>query len=115
MNAGPWGKPAHPCTRAPHWYTVDQQNSSNFLKSGSVLGDPGGLRPVLADRGELGLSVAGGYLHYHLIFVSLIVWQAHHMGEFAFAAAAAAGVLPQLQIGLWLMFWDTVRAERTVG
>jgi len=91
-----------------HWYTVDQQNSSNFLEIGIQL-----LAILVVfglywlDRGELAYLWLGLICIISLIFVSLIVVASYTtwVSSRSLLLPLLAGVLPQVQIGLWLMFW----------
>lgn len=98
-----------------HWYIVDQQESSNFLEIGIQL-----LAIVVVfglywlDHGELAYLWLGLICTISLIFVSLIVVQSYTTWVGS-RSLSVFGVLPPLQIGLWLMFWGYwFRLERTV-
>jgi Stage II sporulation protein E (SpoIIE) len=101
-----------------HWYIVDQQESSNFLEIGFQL-----LAILVVfglywlDHGELAYLWLGLICTISLIFVSLLVAQSYTtwVGSRSLLTPLGFGMLPQLQIGLWLMFWGYwFRLERTV-
>jgi hypothetical protein len=101
-----------------HWYVVDQQASSSFLEIGIQL-----LAILVVfglywlDHGERTYLWLGLICTISLIFVSLSVVQSYAtwVGSRSLLLPLIFGMLPPLQIGLWLMFWGYwFRLERTV-
>jgi hypothetical protein len=101
-----------------HWYVVDQQDSSSFLEIGIQL-----LAILVVfglywlDHGELAYLWLGLICTISLIFVSLAAVQSYTtwVGSRSLLQPLVFGILPPLQIGLWLMFWGYwFRLERTV-
>jgi hypothetical protein len=101
-----------------HWYIVDQQESSGFLEIGIQL-----LAILVVfglywlDHGELAYLWLGLICTISLVFVSLLAVQSYTtwLGSRSLLLPLVFGVLPPLQIGLWLMFWAYwFRLERTV-
>jgi hypothetical protein len=101
-----------------HWYVVDQQEISNLLEIGiQLLAIMVVFGLYWLDHGELAYLWLGLICTISLIFVSLIVVQSYTtwVGSRSLLTPLGFGMLPQLQIGLWLMFWGYwFRLERTV-
>ena len=101
-----------------HWYIVDQQESSGFLEIGIQL-----LAILVVfglywlDHGEPAYLCLGLICAISLSFVSLVAVQSYTtwVGSRSLLLPLGFGILPPLQIGLWLMFWGYwFRLERTV-
>ncbi len=101
-----------------HWFVVDQQDSSNFLEIGIQL-----LAILVVfglywlDHGELAYLWLGLICTISLVFVSVLLVQSYTtwVGSHSLLLPLVFGVLPPVQIGLWLMFWGYwFRLERTV-
>jgi hypothetical protein len=101
-----------------HWYVVDQQASSNLLEIGIQL-----LAILVVfglywlDHGELAYLWLGLICTISLVIVSFVLVQTYTtwMGSHSLLGPLVFGVLPPVQIGLWLMFWGYwFRLERTV-
>jgi hypothetical protein len=101
-----------------HWYVVDQQGSGGFLEIEIQL-----LAILVVfglywlDHGELAYLWLGLICTISLIFVSLAAVQSYTtwVGSRSILGPLVFGMLPALQIGLWLMFWGYwFRLERTV-
>jgi hypothetical protein len=101
-----------------HWYVVDQQASSSFLEIGIQL-----LAIVVVfglywlDHRELAYLWLGLICTISLVIVSFVLVQTYTtwMGSHSILVPLVFGVLPPVQIGLWLMFWGYwFRLERTV-
>jgi hypothetical protein len=101
-----------------HWYTVDQQESSSFLEIGFQL-----LAILVVfglywlDHGDLAYLWLGLICTLSLIFTSLFAMEIYTtwVGSHSLLQPLIFGMVPPLQIGLWLMFWGYwFRLEHTV-